>query len=219
MQSRRYRDWTCSHGRNSTPGGLPAPPPILCAARSSGIGDLLLQGLPAGSQRLLQQELLRTCMLSGRRGKHPPDIVAEIWPVRAGLKIFGMVKFTSPFNSRFGRGGQPNDGAGRSAAISFNNGIQLIEDVFFPVSAGRVVRADTESRTGHRTPVSARGQCPRIAVVAPHGAGPPRNPQASDEREFLTARNAEASRSPPSLPHEAAGSRPRRGWCCYCRSR
>lgn len=44
-------------------------------------------------------------MLSGRRGKQPPDIVAEIRPVRAGLKISGMVKFTSPFNSRFGRGG------------------------------------------------------------------------------------------------------------------
>jgi hypothetical protein len=51
---------------------------------TSGIGDLLLQGLLADSQRPIQQELLRIC----RFGRS--ELV---------LKISGMVKFNSRFNS------------------------------------------------------------------------------------------------------------------------
>jgi hypothetical protein len=48
------------------------------------IGNLLLQGPLVDSQRRILQELLRICMLSGRRGRQLSDLVTEIQPLRAG---------------------------------------------------------------------------------------------------------------------------------------
>jgi hypothetical protein len=66
----------------------------------------------------IQQELLHTCMLSGRRGRQLSDLVAEVRPVRAGPKDLWHGEVQQSLQLRFGRGEKGGGEADERAAIT-----------------------------------------------------------------------------------------------------
>jgi hypothetical protein len=79
---------------------------------TGGIGNLLLQGLLVDSQCAIQQELLRICMLSGRKGKQLSG------PVRASPQDLWHDEVQQSLQLRFGKGGKDGGKADERAAIT-----------------------------------------------------------------------------------------------------